>query len=130
MKKIVISTLLGLVLGMSPIIAQNSRPQKGSRGAENHSGDRVTRRLEMLKKDLALTDDQTAKVKSALETHQQKMDSGKSSSSESDWKTLRDNADAELDTTLKGILNEDQYSKYKAKQAVMKNHKGGEGRGK
>lgn len=130
MKKIVISTLLGLVLGMSPIIAQNSRPQKGGRGSESHSGDRVTRRLEMLKKDLALTDDQTAKVKSALEAHQQKLETGKSSGSESERKTLRESADAELDTTLKGVLNEDQYSKYKAKQAEMKNHKGGEGRGK
>lgn len=124
------STLLGLVLGMSPIIAQNSRPQKGGKGSESRSGDRVTRRLEMLKKDLVLTDDQTAQVKTALEAHQQKLDSGKNLSSESEKKALRDTADTELDTTLKGILNSDQYGKYKAKQAEMKNHKGGEGHSK
>lgn len=125
MKKIVLGTVLVCMMGLSPVAAQESKTAKDSSHVHKHGqkhSHHPEKRMEMLKKELNLSDEQATKVKEAFVAHHQKMKAGKDLG-EAERKSLHQTSKQELDTQLKGILSEKQYGKYQKKIAKRKKHK-------
>lgn len=127
MKKVVVSFLMSsmLLFASNIIMAQDAKKEK-KRGTEKRKGgDMGAQRLESMKRDLALTDDQATKVKAVLDAEQKNMLQGKKpgEASHEEMKKQMDAQKATTDAKLKEILTADQYKKYQEKEAEMQKNR-------
>lgn len=137
MNKGIIYTMVKYVLGIGLVFMFN-----GTTFAQQHPSkeDRAAKELEMMKKDLTLTADQEAKVKTLLTNYAAKEKDLQAASKEDREanKTKRNELQTQKDAELKAILTADQYQKLQDKKKEHPeggksghgdgdHHKGGQG---
>ena len=127
MKKLslIVAIALGTLVACNIATAQESSKKKdGKRGMPS-----AEQRVEQMKKDLNLTDEQVPKVKAVLEDQQKKMQELRSESDQNARRTKMREIMEETSTKLKGILTDEQFKQWQAK-SPMGGKKGGERKGK
>jgi Spy/CpxP family protein refolding chaperone len=117
---------LGLMAGVA--VAQQDAPPPPPPGGqmqgppEGHRGMGPERRIERMKHELNLTDDQTAQVKAIFEDSRTKMEAlrGNSSLSQQDRRAQMMAIHQAEDDKIEALLTADQKTKYEAMQARMR----------
>ncbi len=113
MKKIIlIFTLVMSLAGITNSFAQDKKQKSPDEMAQNRSA--------MWKKELALTDDQTAQLKTALSDRITKVGQAKGLTDKGAKKTAVTAAKTEFDTKAKSIFTPEQYAKFTAKKEELK----------
>ena len=116
MKKIIILAI-GVILSMGSVLAQ--QPRRGG-GRQFSTKDRV----EMLKKELKLSDEQTEQVTVIYDEFQKKMNAGE----KKDRRQMRGEMDS-LNMKVEQILNDEQKEAYKKLQEKRQERQRGGNRG-
>jgi protein CpxP len=111
MKKLslVVAVALGTLVACSFATAQEAGKDASKKGKRGYSAEQ---RVEQLKKDLSLTDEQVPKVNAALEEQQKKMQELRSETDQTQRREKMRTVFEETNKKMKGILTEDQYKKY------------------
>lgn len=117
-----------------------SQNQSGQQGGQRMSPEeRLEKQVTEMKTKLALSDEQTTKVKAIMKANQEKQraafEKARESGEQPDREKMRAAMQANMkkqDADIKGLLNADQKTKYdamvKEREERMKNRQGGPGR--
>ena len=129
MKKLslIVAVALGTLVVCNLATAQDAS-KKGKQGRMS-----AEQRVEQMKKDLNLTDEQVPKVKAVLEDQQKKMQELRSETDQTARRTKMREIMEQTQTKMKGILTEEQLTKWQEASPYGKKggeRKGGEKKGK
>lgn len=108
------------VMMLACVMVSNVSNAQNGHGGHGNYGNRQAEQLERMTKDLSLTSAQQEMVKAAIQERDEKAEAARKLSDEQSKKAAFDTAQSEFDASMKGILNNDQYTKFKAKEAEMK----------
>jgi protein CpxP len=109
MKKLglVVAVALGTLVACNLATAQEAGKEKKGKRRFN-----VEQRVEQLKKDLNLTDEQVPKVKALLEKQQKKMQELRNETDQEQRREKMRGIMADQQKEMKGILTDEQYKKW------------------
>ena len=126
MKKLslIVAVALGTLVACNLATAQDAS-KKGKRG-----GMSAEQRVEQMKKDLNLTDEQVPKVKAVFEDQQKKMQDLRSETDQTARRTKMREIMEETQTKMKGILTDEQFKKWQEASPYGKKSGGSKSGGK
>ena len=122
MKKLslVLAIALGTLVTCNMAMAQDAS-KKSKRG-----GMSADQRVDQMKKNLNLTDEQVPKVKAAMEDQQKKMQELRGETDQQARRTKMREIMEQTNTKMKGILTDEQYKKFQETMQQRGGNKGGE----